>query len=58
LLVRRALAVEPSVRDAVVQTGAANAPALALYRREGFAVVGEAEPAPGLRVVLLAKRLR
>jgi ribosomal protein S18 acetylase RimI-like enzyme len=58
LLVRRALAVEPSVRDAVVQTGAANAPALALYRREGFSVVDEAEPAPGLRVVLLAKRLR
>jgi ribosomal protein S18 acetylase RimI-like enzyme len=57
-LLRAALAAEPSARVAIVQTGAANEPALALYRREGFAETEQLEPLPGLRVVRLTKRLR
>jgi ribosomal protein S18 acetylase RimI-like enzyme len=57
-LVRRALAAHPGARDAVVQTGLANEPAVALYRREGFAESGELEPLPGLRVMRFTKRLR
>jgi ribosomal protein S18 acetylase RimI-like enzyme len=56
-LVRGALAGEPRARQAVVQTGAANRPALELYRREGFAVIAELEVVPGLRVTRLAKTL-
>jgi len=40
---------------AIVQTGADNHPARALYASEGFAVVDEIEPAPGLRVVRLRR---
>jgi ribosomal protein S18 acetylase RimI-like enzyme len=57
-LVRAALAAEPSVRRAIVQTGAANAPAVALYRQEGFEPAGEIEPVPGLRVACFTKLLR
>jgi GNAT superfamily N-acetyltransferase len=57
-LVRAALATEPSVRRAIVQTGAANAPAIALYLQEGFEPAGEIEPVPGLRVARFTKRLR
>lgn len=53
-LVRAALAAHPG-RPAIVQTGAANAPAISLYTREGFTVAGEIEPVPGLRVVRLAR---
>jgi GNAT superfamily N-acetyltransferase len=56
-LVRAALAAEPDVRRAVVQTGAANGPATALYLQEGFEPAGEIEPAPGLRVAQFTKRL-
>ena len=56
-LVRAALASEPGVERAVVQTGAANAPAIALYRREGFQPSGELEPVPGLRVARFVKLL-
>ena len=56
-LVRAALAAEPTARRAIVQTGASNEPAIALYRREGFEPDGEFEPVPGLRVARFAKRL-
>jgi ribosomal protein S18 acetylase RimI-like enzyme len=56
-LVRAALAAEPAASRAIVQTGAANEPAIALYRREGFEPDGELEPVPGLRVARFAKRL-
>jgi ribosomal protein S18 acetylase RimI-like enzyme len=57
-LVRAALAAEPTARRAIVQTGAANAPAVALYRQEGFEPAGEIEPVPGLRVACFTKLLR
>ncbi len=57
-LVRAALAAEPAARRAIVQTGAANTPAAALYLREGFKRAGEAEPVRGLRVARFTKRLR
>lgn len=53
-LVRAALALHPG-RPAIVQTGAANAPARALYTAEGFTAVDEIEPVPGLRVALLRR---
>jgi ribosomal protein S18 acetylase RimI-like enzyme len=56
-LVRAALASTPGVERAVVQTGAENAPAIALYRREGFESSGEVEPVPGLRVACFVKLL-
>jgi ribosomal protein S18 acetylase RimI-like enzyme len=57
-LVRGALATESPARHAIVQTGASNDPALALYRREGFVPTGDFEPLPGLRVTRLTKQLR
>ena len=42
-------------RPAHVSTGSANAPALALYRRRGFADVGEEEVAPGVRLTRLLR---
>ena len=57
-LVRAALASDPVAQRAIVQTGASNEPAIALYRREGFEPDGEFEPVPGLRVARFAKRLR
>ena len=57
-LVRAALAAEPGCRQAIVQTGAANEPAKALYRAEGFSAADEIEPIPGLRVARFTKRLR
>jgi ribosomal protein S18 acetylase RimI-like enzyme len=56
-LVRGALGCVPEAERAVVQTGAANAPAIALYRREGFEPDGELEPVPGLRVARFVKLL-
>jgi ribosomal protein S18 acetylase RimI-like enzyme len=47
---------EPGVRRIVVQTGAANEPALALYRRAGFCTVGHRD-VPGLRIACLEKHL-
>jgi ribosomal protein S18 acetylase RimI-like enzyme len=49
-LVRAALAAAPSGGRVVVQTGAANDPARALYVAEGFHLVGERDVLPGLRV--------
>ena len=57
-LVRAALQSAPTARRAIVQTGAANAPAAALYLREGFERAGDVEPVPGLRVARFTKRLR
>jgi GNAT superfamily N-acetyltransferase len=57
-LIRAALAANPNAARAVVQTGAANKPAAALYLREGFALVGTEEPIAGLRVTQFAKVLR
>jgi ribosomal protein S18 acetylase RimI-like enzyme len=57
-LIRCAVGAVPGARQAVVQTGAANEPALALYRREGFAETEQLEPLPGLRVTRFTKRLR
>jgi ribosomal protein S18 acetylase RimI-like enzyme len=45
-------------RDATrftVSTGCGNGPAIRLYERAGFAVVGEDEPVPGARIVRLEK---
>jgi hypothetical protein len=44
-------------RRAIVQTGAANTPARALYAGEGYAERGEVEVLPGLRVARFEKRL-
>jgi ribosomal protein S18 acetylase RimI-like enzyme len=55
-LVRAALD-EPTAKRAIVQTGAQNAPAAALYLREGFEQIEELELG-GLRVSRFAKRLR
>jgi len=57
-LVRAALASEPSATHAIVQTGAGNEPARALYLREGFQEVDEIEVLPGLRVARFSKLLR
>jgi ribosomal protein S18 acetylase RimI-like enzyme len=42
-------------RAMVVSTGTANEPALALYRRRGFAAVAQREAVPGLFVTELAR---
>jgi ribosomal protein S18 acetylase RimI-like enzyme len=47
-------AIEPA-RLTIVSTGTANLPALALYRRRGFAPVGEREIAPGVTITLLER---
>jgi ribosomal protein S18 acetylase RimI-like enzyme len=56
-LVRAALAAEPEAERAIVQTGAANAPARTLYLREGFERVDEIDVGGGLRVARFARRL-
>ncbi len=57
-LVRAALAAEPSAARAIVQTGAGNEPARALYIGEGFEEIDEIEPVPGLRVARFGRRIR
>jgi len=57
-LVRAALAAEPGVTRAIVQTGADNEPAKTLYRRAGFEQTDEVEVVPGLRVARFNRRLR
>jgi ribosomal protein S18 acetylase RimI-like enzyme len=56
-LVRAALVAEPSAARAIVQTGADNEPARALYLGEGFEEIEEIEPAPGLRVARFGKQI-
>ena len=51
----RLLDALPQAARYVVSTGAANAPARALYERRGFRVVREREVAPGLRIVELER---
>lgn len=43
-------------RPTLVSTGRGNGPALELYRRRGFAVVGEREAIPGLWITELERR--
>jgi GNAT superfamily N-acetyltransferase len=57
-LVRTALAANPGAMRAIVQTGAGNEPARALYLREGFTLTDEFEPIPGLWVARFSKQLR
>jgi ribosomal protein S18 acetylase RimI-like enzyme len=56
-LVRAALRSEPEARRAIAQTGAANEPAKQLYRREGFAELGDREVLPGLWVSRFEREL-
>ena len=56
-LLGAALAAEPAAIRAVVQTGADNAPAGALYLREGFERQKDAVLEGGLRVARFVKRL-
>ena len=57
-LVRAALAAEPNAKQAIVQTGAENGPATALYRREGFEHIDEIDVGDGLRVSRFVKHFR
>ena len=57
-LIRAALTAESAATRAIVQTGADNEPAKALYRREGLEQTDELEVVPGLRVARFSKRLR
>jgi ribosomal protein S18 acetylase RimI-like enzyme len=54
-LMRELLVRERSARRFTVSTGYGNAPALALYARFGFTVVGTDEPAAGVRTVQLVR---
>jgi GNAT superfamily N-acetyltransferase len=56
-LVRAALAANRGAKRAIVQTGALNEPAKALYLREGFRLIDYVEPLPGLRVARFSKEL-
>jgi ribosomal protein S18 acetylase RimI-like enzyme len=56
-LVRAALTAEPRAERAIVQTGAKNVPAKALYRREGFEQIDEVQVGADLRVARFVKRL-
>jgi ribosomal protein S18 acetylase RimI-like enzyme len=56
-LVRAAIAAEPDADRAIVQTGAENAPACALYLREGFEYVDDIDVGRGLRVSRFRKEL-
>ncbi|WP_369199094.1 GNAT family N-acetyltransferase [Streptomyces djakartensis] len=47
--------IEPSELT-IVSTGTANLPALALYRRRGFAPVGERQIAPGVTITELERK--
>jgi ribosomal protein S18 acetylase RimI-like enzyme len=55
-LVRSLLESKPGAARAIVQTGAENEPAIALYVREGFQRVGEVSLG-GLRIARFAKNL-
>jgi ribosomal protein S18 acetylase RimI-like enzyme len=52
-MLRELFARERDASAFTVSTGLGNQPAVSLYQRFGFRIVGEAEPAPATRVVLL-----
>ena len=54
-LVRAVVSEEPKAQRTIVQTGAENDPAKALYRGEGFVEVGEREVGGGVRVSLFER---
>jgi ribosomal protein S18 acetylase RimI-like enzyme len=54
-LLRELFARERDATRFTVSTGLGNQPAISLYERFGFRLVGEGEPAPGARVVLLQR---
>ena|SRR5215204_4317014 len=54
-LLRELFVRERDARRFTVSTGYGNQPAIGLYARFGFRVVGEAEPVPGARIVLLER---
>jgi ribosomal protein S18 acetylase RimI-like enzyme len=54
-LVRAVVAAEPGAQRTIVQTGAENDPAKALYRGEGFVEVSEREVGGGVRVSLFER---
>ena len=54
-LMRELLVRERDARRFTVSTGFGNAPALALYARFGFTIVGTDEQAPGVQTVQLAR---
>jgi len=56
-LVRAALAAAPAAARAIVQTGAANEPARALYLAQGFEQRDEIVVGDGIRVARFEKRL-
>ena len=56
-LLRAVLATEPAAERAIVQTGANNVPAIALYLREGFEAIDEIDVGDGLRVLRFARRI-
>jgi ribosomal protein S18 acetylase RimI-like enzyme len=54
-LLRELLARERDARHFTVSTGLGNHPAINVYERFGFRVVGDNEPVPGVRIVLLQR---
>jgi ribosomal protein S18 acetylase RimI-like enzyme len=54
-LLRELFVREREASRFTVSTGLGNEPAVALYERFGFHVVGEAEPLPGARIVRLER---
>ena len=57
-LLRELFVRERDARRFIVSTGFGNHPAVNLYERFGFRVVGDDEPVPGARIVLLERRRR
>jgi ribosomal protein S18 acetylase RimI-like enzyme len=55
-LVRAVVSAEPGAQRTIVQTGAGNEPAKALYRSEGFVEIGEREVGGGVRVTLFERK--
>jgi ribosomal protein S18 acetylase RimI-like enzyme len=54
-LLRRVFELEPGAARYVVSTAALNAPALALYNRNGFQEHGRREIVPGIEIITLVK---
>jgi len=54
-LLRELLARERDASQVTASTGFGNHPAINVYERFGFRVVGDDEPVPGVRIVLLQR---